>query len=274
MKKLMLLAVLVLVALPLSAAVQYEFFQRSTSDDSAVPPADLSARAVVDGTRTRVDFLSGNVYPPGTYMISTDGSRRLFFVDPAKKWYTEVNAAGVASAIGSSNIKIENLQTKVDRLPDSATIAGIEADHYQTTITYDITVQPKSVPLKQHVRTVIDQWVTLKFGVTTGAALHNSSRTGNADIDRLIEAETDKVKGFAMRQTVTITTMKELAPKESQLKLPRSRTLVREMVVTRINEMDVNPTSFTIPATYRRAEVAEVPKGSNMQVLTMEPAGK
>lgn len=274
MKKLMLVAALALVALPLSAAVQYEFFQRSSSDDSNTPPSDMTARAVIDGTRTRVDFLSGNVYPPGTYMISTDGSRRLYFVDPAKKWYTEVNTAGVASAIGSSNIKIENLQAKVDRLPDSAVIAGVEADHYQTTITYDITVQPKAMPLKQHVRTVIDQWVTLKFGTTSTAGVYNSSRTGNADVDRLIEAETEKVKGFPLRQMVTITTTKDLAPKASELKLPRSRTIVREMVVTRVSETDANPAAFTIPAAYRRAEVAEIPKGSNVQVLTMEPAGK
>lgn len=273
MKKLMLVAALLLVALPLSAAVQYEFFQRSSSDDSVTPPSDLTARAVIDGTRTRVDFLSGNVYPPGTYMISTDASRRLYFVDPAKKWYTEVNTAGVASAIGTSNIKIENLQTKVDRLPDTAVIAGVEADHYQVTITYDITVQPKHVPLKQHVRTVIDQWVTLKYG-TSNTAVYNSNRTGNAEIDRLIEAETDKVKGFPMRQMITITTTKNLAQKASELKLPRTRTMVREMVVTRIGETEPAATAFSIPASYRRAEVAEVPKGSNMTVLTMEPTGK
>lgn len=274
MKRMILAAALVLVALPLSAAVQYEFFQRSSSDDSNMRPSDLSARALVDGTRARVDFLSGNLYPAGTYMISTDASQRLYFVDPAKKWYTEVNMAGVASAIGASNIRIENLQSKVDRLPDSQTIAGIEADHYQLTIQYDITVTPKSMPLKQHVRTVIDQWVTLKFGDAPGSGLYNTSRTGNAQVDALIEAETGKVKGLPLRQTVTITTHKDLAPKSSEVKVPRTRTIVREMWITRISEIPANPAAFTIPATYRRADTPELPKGSSMQVLTMEPAGQ
>lgn len=277
MRKLLLpAALLLLVAVPASAAIQYEFFQRSSSDDSVAPASDLSARAIVDGDRSRVDFISGNVYPPGTYLISTDGARRLYFVDPAKKWYTEVNTAGVASAIGSSNIKIENLKSKVDRLPDSQMVAGIEADHYQLTIDYDITVTPKSMPLKQHVRTIIDQWVTLQFGDTRPAALHNSSRTGNKSIDELIEAETGRIKGLPLRQTITITTSKQLsaATKASELKLPRTRTIVREMWITRIQETAANPVSFTIPATYRRSDQPELPKGAPMQVLTMEPAGK
>ena len=274
MKKLMLAAALVLAAFPLSAAVQYEFFQRNSSDDSSSRASDLTARATVDGTRARVDFLGGNLYPPGTYMISTDGAQRLYFVDPTKKWYTEVNMAGVASAIGASNIKIENLQSKVDRLPDSQVIAGIEADHYQLTINYDITVTPKSMPLTQHVKTVIDQWVTLKFGDAPGSGLYNTSRTGNAQVDQLIETETGKVKGLPLRQTVTITTQKELAPKQSELKLPRTRTMVREMWITRIVETTPNPAVFTIPATYRRADTPELPKGSSMQVLTMEPPTK
>jgi hypothetical protein len=274
MKKTMLAAALLLVALPLSAAVQYEFFQRSSSDDSGLRPSDLTARATVDGIRARVDFISGNLYPPGTYMITTDGSQKLYFVDPAKKWYTEVNMSGMASTIGTSNIKIENLQSKVDRLPDSQTIAGIPADHFQITINYDITVTPKSMPLKQHVRTVIDQWVTLKFGDAPGSGLYNSSRTGNAAVDQLIEAETGKVKGLPLRQTVTITTQKDLAPKESELKIPRTRTIIREMWITRINELTPNPASFTIPAAYRRADTPELPKGSSMQVLTMEPSGR
>jgi hypothetical protein len=275
-KPLLPAAVLLLVALPASAAIQYEFFQRSSSDDSGVRASDLSARAIVDGDRSRVDFISGNVYPPGTYMISTDGARRLYFIDPAKKWYTEVNTAGVASAIGSSSIKIENLKSQVDRLPDGQVIAGIETEHYQLTIDYDITVQPKAMPLKQHVRTIIDQWVTLQFGDTRGAAMYNSSRTGNKSIDELIEAETGKIKGLPLRQTITITTMKDLpsAKKTSELKLPRTRTIVREMWITRIQETAPSPTSFTIPATYRRADQPDLSKGSSTQVLTMEPSGK
>ena len=41
----------------------------------------------------RIEFLTGNAYPPGTYMIATNGSRTMTFIDPSKKTFVEVNAA-------------------------------------------------------------------------------------------------------------------------------------------------------------------------------------
>ena len=72
------------------AAVQYDYFQtsRAEGDDRS---AEFNARAFIDGQRSRIEFISGNTYPPGTYVISTDGARRLLFVDPSQKLYTEVN---------------------------------------------------------------------------------------------------------------------------------------------------------------------------------------
>src|SRR5688572_32876276 len=68
MKTLLVTVALTLVAVSSSAAIQYEFVQKNTSADPVEPVTDLTARAVVDGDRSRVDFLSGNLYPPGTYV--------------------------------------------------------------------------------------------------------------------------------------------------------------------------------------------------------------
>ena len=135
------------------AAIQYDFFQSSRGDGEQ-GSSDFNARAVIDGQRSRVEFISGNTYPPGTYVISTDGARRLLFVDPTQKIYTEVNTLGIASAIGTSNISITNLLSSVTKLDDTKVIAGIPTDHYRLTITYDITVTFRNMPLKQSVRTI------------------------------------------------------------------------------------------------------------------------
>ena len=82
MKTLLVTLALMLVAVSSSAAIHYDFVQKNTSPDPVEPVRELTARAVVDGERSRIDFLTGNLYPPGTYVISTDGSRRLFFLDP------------------------------------------------------------------------------------------------------------------------------------------------------------------------------------------------
>lgn len=268
MKRLLTTVALVLFAVPSFAAIQYEFLQKNTSDDEVQPTTELTARAFVDGGRSRVEFMAGNVYPPGTYMIATDGARRMFFVDPVKQWYSEVNTAGLATALATSNIKIENLKTNLQELPDTATIAGIEARHRRMTMAYDMTLTVKDIPLKQHIRTEIDSWTTDRFGTLGQNYLSSGFHTGNPELDQIIDAETSKVDGFPLRQVVTIRTSYDL-PIRSNLKTPTTRTITRETWVTRISEMQPQPGLFAVPATYRRAEQPETNEATP-NVLTFD----
>ena len=271
MKRLLATAAFALLTFPSFAAIQYDFTQKNTTDDAVSPSTDVSARALIDGQRSRIEFLSGNLYPPGTYVLSNDGARRLFFVDPTNKWYTEVDAAGIASALGSSTIKIDNLSSKLDPMPDKLTIAGIEAQHSRITLNYDITVTLKSMPLKQHVQTDIDLWTTSRFASVQHTFANSSIRTGNADLDNLLDAETSKIQGFPLRQLVTIRTNYDL-PMKSNLNRPTTRTLTRETWVTAVREVEAQPASFVLPPTYRRADTPEMPRSAT-QILNFEPAG-
>ncbi|HWW61049.1 MAG TPA: hypothetical protein VN181_06765 [Thermoanaerobaculia bacterium] len=275
MKKMLVGLVGFLIALPVFGAVQYEFFQKSTSDSESMPPSDMNARALVEGDKTRVDVISGNVYPPGTYVISTDGSRRLFFVDPTQRTYTEFNVAGVTSAIGTSNIIIENLQSSVQPMDQGEIIAGVPTRHYRVTFSYDITVVFRSTPLKQSVRTVIDKWTTTQFG-DIGETISASAayRTGNPKVDEVIELETRKIQGFPLRQSATITTTNLRAKgSSSELKLPATRVMTREMRVTSIRETKADAAAFIVPLTYQRAESAG-PQKPQVETITFEPPSK
>lgn len=273
MKRLLVTVALLVAAVPSFAAIQFDFVQTQTSDDPVMPVSDLTARATVDGDRSRVDFLSGSMYPPGTYVISPDRLRRLFFVDPDNQWFTEVNTAGIATALGTSNIKIENLQTNVVVLDDRPTIAGIETQHQRLTISYDITVAMRAIQLRQHVETEIDSWTTDQFANLQSDAFASSLRTGNPEIDALLQTEATKINGFPMRQIVTIRT-KHDAKNRSQIELPSSRSITRETVVTAVRKIPVASASlFVVPATYRRADQPDLPRAAT-QVLTFEPAGQ
>lgn len=273
MKRLLVTVALTFAAVSASAAIQYEFVQKNTSADAVDPVTDLTARAVIDGDRSRVDFIGGNLYPPGTYVISTDASRRLLFVDPVKRWYTEVNTASVASALGSSNIRISNLTSSMETRDDRPVIAGYPTEHSRLTITYDIAVTMKSMLLKQHVRTEVDTWSTLQFPALSSMSFLSGMRTGNPEIDKLLEVETTRVQGFPLRQTVTTRATADLPPKRSEIKTPTSRTIVREMWVTSIREVAPDAALFTIPASYTRTDVQEAPKAAR-ETLTFDPPAK
>lgn len=273
MKKLLVTVALALVAVSASAAIQYEFTQKNSTPAAVEPVTDLTARAVVDGDKSRVDFLGGTLYPPGTYVISTDASRRLTFVDPSKQWFTEVDTATVATALGASNIRISNFKSGFETREDRPVIAGHPTEHTRLTMRYDITVIVKSIPLTQHVQTDVDTWATMDYATHSAGSFLSSLRTGNPDIDRLLDVEALKVKGFPLRQTVTTRTVADLPPSRSELKTPTTKTIVREMWVSSIRETAPDPSVFLIPASYRRADVQEVPKSAT-QTLTFDPPTK
>jgi hypothetical protein len=272
MRKTLFLAALALLAFPTFAAIQYEFQQKNTISDSVTPSSDLTARATVDGDQSRVEFLGGNLYPPGTYVVG-DTSRRLYFVDPTRKWFTEVNTPGIASALGAAKIRVENQKSSSENLDDRPLIAGHPTEHSRITISYDITIVMQEMPLKQHVETIIDTWSTRQYDKARQSAVSSGVlRTGNEDLDRLFSAEVTKIEGFPLRQLVTIRTSYE-RPARSKLERPSTRTITREMWVTSIKETTADPSVFRVPATYRRADAPELPTSAS-QVLTFEPATK
>lgn len=274
MKRLLVTVALTLVAGSASAAIQYEFTQKNSTGDAVEPINDVTARAFVDGERSRVDFIGGNLYPPGTYVVSTDGSRRLVFVDPEKEWFTEVNTVALATSLGSSAIKITNLKSSDEQLDDTPIIAGQQTTHTRVTMTYDIGITINTIPLKQHVRTEIDTWSTLQFPASNAGSFLSGMRTGNPDLDRLLETETNNTKGFPMRQTVTTHTIADLPPSRSELQSPTQKTIVRDMWVTSIREAASDASKFVIPAKYRRADVKDVPKATKSTLDFNDPPTK
>jgi hypothetical protein len=280
-KNLLAFAVMLLVitAPSASAAIQYEFRQTTSSDLESIPATDCVGRAIIDGDRSRVEFLSGNAYPAGTYIIATNGSRSMTFIDPSRKSFVEVNAASVASSIGARKITIANKKIDVTKMPDQATVAGIPTEHYRLIMSYDITVAFGNLPLTQTVKTTIDKWTTSAFGdigdtFLASGALH----TGNADLDDLISAENSNIKGFALRQIVNVTTINNRAPVngETQLKVNRTVTQTRELLVTSIQPVaQIGLATFTVPVTFHKAgPVHDDTQKAPMQVLSMEPSEK
>ena len=267
---------LIFVAFSAFPAVQYDFTQHTQSDIEQIRPSNLSGRAIIDGDRSRVDFVTGDLYPPGTYCISTNGSRTLTFVDPIMKSYTEVNAASVAAAVGQANITITNLKSDVQKLADHPFLAGLSTEHYRLTINFDVTVEFHSMPLRQSVQTEIDKWTTIEYADVADTFLAASPiRTGNQQIDDVIDLETNKVKGFPLKQVVKITTtnLQGTAP-GSKLPLSAVRTQSREMIVTSINRLpSADPNAFKLPASYRRNDtqaLAEKATQTRVTVLSFD----
>lgn len=269
---------LLIAAQSASAAIQYEFRQTTSSDAEGAEASDCSGRAVIDGEKARVEFVNCNSYASGTYVLTTNGSRVLTFVDPAKKSFADVNAAAVASALGTTQISIANKKANMTEMPDHPVIAGIPTDHYRLTLDYDITVTFGNVPLTQTVHTIIDRWTTMSFGDAAETFLSSGVlHTGNADIDDLVAIENAKGKGFPLKQTMQTTMVNNRAQtSKSKLAVSRSTTVTRELTVTSIAPVaKVAATAFTVPPGFHRADpVRDDTQKTPVTTLSMEPSGQ
>lgn len=279
-KNLPLIALLLLVVTASSApaAIQYEFRQTTSSDLETIPSTDCAGRAIIDGDRSRVEFMTGNAYPAGTYVIATNGSRTMTFVDPSKKTFVEINAASVTNSIGSRKITIANKKIDVTKMPDQVSIAGFPTEHYRMVMSYDITVNFGTMPLTQSVRTTIDKWTTNAFGDVGDTFLASGAlHTGNKDLDDLMTAENTGIKGFPLKQVVNVTTINNQAGNTaSELHMNRTVTQTRELLVTSIQPTaTVAAATFVVPVTYHKAgPVQDDTQKQPVQVLSMEPAEK
>ena len=274
MKRILLAISLLLAVTGVQGAVQYEFRQIFHSDVDTMPSNDMAGRAVIDGDRFRVEFLSGSAFPAGSYMIGTNGARQQVWVDPSKKSYVEVNAAGVASSLGSRHITIANKKIDVTPMPDHPIVAGLPTDHYRMVMSYEITLPFGQILLKQNVTTVIDKWTTMAYaGVAEGFL--GGIRTGSPDLDELFDNENTKIKGFPLRQTLEITTV-NANPRQpgSQLPLKQTHTQTRELTITAIeSKANVAAALFQVPAGFHKADpLRDDTQKTPVHVLSMEPA--
>jgi hypothetical protein len=130
----------------------------------------------------------------------------------------------------------------------------------------------KNIPVKQHVETEIDSWTTMKFGDLPQSVLTRGGRTGNPDLDRLLDNQNAKISGFPLRQLVTTRTQYNV-PARSKLERPSQRTMTRETWVTKIHEIATEASQFTIPVSYRRADQPELPRNAT-QTLTFDSGSK
>ncbi|MGZ5477040.1 MAG: hypothetical protein ACXW29_13005, partial [Thermoanaerobaculia bacterium] len=196
------------------------------------------------------------------------------FVDPLSKTFTEINMAAAAAAIGSSKISIANARTEFARLDDHPIVAGYPTDHYRMTVTYDMTVNLGALPLKQSVLTVVDKWTTTAFG-DLGETFFSSHgvKTGNPSIDDLIDEETAKVKGLALKQRVEITTTNLYSHlPDSKLKINPTRKQTRDFLVTAIRRVEPEGASFIVPAAFKKSDPHQAdPQQTKIHMLSLEP---
>lgn len=247
---------------PALAGVHY---RAVTSTEGSGQSQRTAVESWIDGPRGKVLF-SESAAPgleAGQYLLTQDGGKTLYLVDPKEKAYAEWDLqamlqlfGGMLQAMGPVvDFKIENVEVAKLASEAGGTVAGVETTRTRWRTEYDMTIKILGMGRKNHVSTIQEVWSTDELAdPALGVWLRGASPTGFAELDKLVSAEMQKIDGFPLK-TVAVTTTTGPKGKQSQ----------ESRVTTEVTSLDrsvsIPASDFEIPEGYTRSE-ALVPQAA------------
>jgi len=236
----------------------------------------MQAEVKVQGPNLRVDIRSGNqpMMKAGNFMISQDGGKTLYLFDAENKTYMKMDLEAMMGMAGSmmkmagGMMQMNYRDMKVDKIAEAKgpAMLGLPTTHYRYKTGY--TMEMTFMGQKNATITEVEEqiWATDRMPDPGFKAWRDQQmfRTGHAELDQLIRAEAEKVKGFPLKRVAT-TTMRsgQNAP----------QTTRTEMEVTQFKEEKIDPGHFAIPAGYRE-KALEDDGGSDSSAHKLPPSFK
>ena len=250
---------LVLAALPASAGVV--FVAKTTAEGGRGAQAqDAVVKGWASGDKAKIVFEESNnpMAQKGFYMITKDGGKAVFMVNPEEKTYFKWDVDSLMGMVGAAS-KLMNLtisDPKVEKLAEGpgGVIAGMPTTHYRFRTTYTQSMKFMMIKKTAKVDKEEDLWAAPELAdLALGIYLRKAPpKTGNEDFDRLMAAEMSKVQGFPLKTKTVMTQTDEKGASE---------TTTTVMEVTEWQTTSVPDSIFEIPADYKETEMIPTGEG-------------
>ena len=261
MRKLSVLGVVVLLVFAAhSFAGVYYVAQTTAEGGKSAEKQNMVVKAWASGDSGKVVFEESEnpMMGKGTYIITKDGGKTMFLVDPKEKTYMKWDLESMMGLLGGA-MKMMNLKftdPKVEALgeePDGL-VAGVPTVHYRFRTTYAMSMS--FMMMKKNSKVVKDEeiWAATKLAdAALGIWLRKAPpKTGNEDMDKLIKAEMGKVQGFPLKRKTVTTSTDEKGKKE---------VTTITMEVTELQMVPVPDSTFEIPSDYKETSLAGTDEG-------------
>ena len=253
-------ALLVAAAVPAMAGIHYQATTRTETPQAR--GSEVRVEGWAAGDKAKVEFkeaTNGNPFTQkGTYILSKDGGKTLYLVNPAEKTYAVWDLRGMLGAAGAVMngigplLKVQFSEPQVEKLAedDGGTLLGLPIRHYKYRTSYTMTMRVLGRANVNDVVTEQDFWTTTKLGDAGLSVWLRSEppRTGNVELDKLLTADRYKMQGFPLK-TVTVST-------STDKKKGRTNTTRTSMEVTQLDASAAVPASaFEIPSGYKETQI-------------------
>jgi hypothetical protein len=261
-------AALLLAAVPCSAGIHYKS-TTSTSSEGGRGDRDsqIRAEAWIAGEGAKVAFVESNGNPvaqQGTYILTKDGGKTLYLVNPQDKTYAAWDLQGMLGVVGAVMngmgplLKIQFTDPKTEKVSeeDGGLVAGVPTRHYKYRTSYTMTVKVLGMGNTADVVSEQDVWATTQL---TDAGLGvwlraEPQRTGNKEFDKLLAGSAARFQGFPMKVVTVSTSTQQKGNKQT---VTRSTLEVTELDT----HAAVPASTFEIPAGYKETQIAPTQQG-------------
>lgn len=250
-------ALFLIAASPCLAGIHYK---ATTKMQGAGGTGPMTVEGWVSGDNAKVAFLESGGNPvaqEGAYMVTKDGGRTLYLVNPEDKTYARWDLQGMMGAVGAVMnglgplLKVQFSEPKIEKLAegDGGTLLGLPTRHYKYRTSYTMSMKVFGMGNTSDVVQEQEMWVSPKLE-DPGLAVWlraEPPRTGNTEFDKLLNSEAYRVHGFPLKIVTTST---------STSKKGKSTTSTTTMEVTQLDASASVPASaFEIPAGYQETQI-------------------
>lgn len=259
---LVLSALLLLTAGP--ALAGYHYIAETTVDGPERDTGSFTVEGWVDGESAKIVFKESQhpIMPVGSYLLTRDGGKTLYLVNPQEETYSEWDLEAMLGALGGlmesmgGMMKMEVSDPIVEKLleEDGGRILGYPTTHYRYRTAYTLEMKVMGMKRGDRYESEQDLWSTTALDDEGFFVwLRNAPRsTGFEAFDKLAEAEYEKLEGFPLK---TVTTTVTTGTKKSD----RASTSTGTTEVTVLEEIDVSGATFEIDPSFQEVQMMPVP---------------
>lgn len=267
LKTVILTLLFALAAAPGFADIRYKSVTKIQPEQGKSQDTQVEGWVSGDSSRVEIKDSANPMLKPGAWLITKDGGQTIFLVDPEEKTYAEWDVRAMLGAAGSVMngmgpvLKIEFTEPKVEKVLDEAgpALLGLPTRHYRYRISYTMKMKVLGMGNETSVVSEEDIWATdqLRDPALSIWLRADSPRTGNEQLDKLIDSSRGRIAGFPLKTVIVSTTTN---------KKNKQTTTRTTMEVTELDtKVNVPGSSFEIPAGYEKTEMVLPMPGQGVQ---------
>lgn len=243
--------ILGLLAASASAGLYYEAVT-TTQGKGQGDMGNMKIKAWADGDHGKVEFADSKnpMLKKGTYLLTHDGGKTLYLVNPKDKtyavWDMEAMMEFAGGAMGMMKMTITDPTVESLAKESGPDMLGYPTTYYKSRTTYGMSMSVMGIKSQQTISKEQETWATTALAdASLGMWLRNAPKSGNEELDKLIQAEMDAVDGIPLK-TVTVTTTTEKK---------KAETSTMTMEVTKIESASIPESTFAIPEGYEETQL-------------------